>query len=262
MRDPHVVELRYNLKTQETITFDDPPAIVRETEAFHVRVANGSVTFRMKNHHATEESAKEEAENYLRAYEIFTALQYGYQVYFEYRDAQIIDRNPVSPDEPHAKIVGLSALTARAHVPTLRERRPAYPDPPTAFVVSEEVDAMWENYNDYLEGRYPLLPLAYSCYTLLRYTLDTRKNAVAAKKLCVSTKVLEELRKRSSYLGTKRSARKWDIKTNPRPPTHEEERWFEGVLKALIKRLGEYVAEPEGEWPKITLDNFPTLPKL
>ena len=30
MRDPHVVELRYRLKTEETVTFDNPPLLERD----------------------------------------------------------------------------------------------------------------------------------------------------------------------------------------------------------------------------------------
>src|SRR5918997_6187925 len=58
----------------------------RETETFCVHVANGSVTFQIKDHHATRESARQEAKNYLRRYQVFTALQYGYQVSFEFND--------------------------------------------------------------------------------------------------------------------------------------------------------------------------------
>ena len=65
-----------------------------------MHVANGSVTFRMKDHHATRESAGQEAKNYLRRYEVFIALQYGYQVSFEFCDPEIIDRNPPLPGEP------------------------------------------------------------------------------------------------------------------------------------------------------------------
>src|SRR5918995_195383 len=72
----------------------------RETEAFYVHVANGSVTFRMKDHHATRESARQEAKNCLRRYEVSTALQSGSQVSFECCDSEIIDRNPPLPGEP------------------------------------------------------------------------------------------------------------------------------------------------------------------
>lgn len=51
-----------------------------------MHVADGSVTFQIKDHHATRESAGQGAKNYLRRYEVFTALQYGYQVSFEFSD--------------------------------------------------------------------------------------------------------------------------------------------------------------------------------
>ncbi len=65
-----------------------------------MHVADGSVTFQMKDHHATRESARQEAKNYLRRYEVFNALQYGYQVSCEFCDAEIIDRNPPLAGEP------------------------------------------------------------------------------------------------------------------------------------------------------------------
>jgi len=57
MGDPHVVELRYRLKTEATVTFDDPPSLER-AEAFYVHVANCGVTFQIKDHYATRESAR------------------------------------------------------------------------------------------------------------------------------------------------------------------------------------------------------------
>ena len=60
----------------------------------------GSVTFRLKDHLATRESARQEAKNCLRRYEVSTALQSGYQVSFECCDSEIIDRNPPLPGEP------------------------------------------------------------------------------------------------------------------------------------------------------------------
>ena len=57
MRDPHVVELRYRLKAEAMVTFDNLPRS-RETEAVYAHLGNGSVTFRMKDHHATRESAR------------------------------------------------------------------------------------------------------------------------------------------------------------------------------------------------------------
>ena len=75
----------------------------REAEAFYVHVANGSVTFQMKDHHATRESARQEAKNYLRGYEVFTAPRYGYQVNVEFCDAEIIDRIPPLAGGPQVK---------------------------------------------------------------------------------------------------------------------------------------------------------------
>src|SRR5918997_5459151 len=72
----------------------------REMETFCVHVADGRVTFQIKDHHATRESVRQEAKNYLRRYEVFNALHYGYQVSFEFCDAEIIDRNPPLPGEP------------------------------------------------------------------------------------------------------------------------------------------------------------------
>ena len=106
----------------------------RETEAFYVHVANGSVTFQMKDHHATRESARQEAKNYLRKYEVLNARQYGYQVSFEFCDAEVIDRNPPLPGEPRLlKIILLvsqnhtfGGCAANSDLPHLSERIKVY----------------------------------------------------------------------------------------------------------------------------------------
>ena len=77
MRDPHVVALRYRVITDEAVAFDNPPPVERETEAFRMRLADGIVTLEMKDHHSSEEAAREHVEPYLGAWEVFVALGLG-----------------------------------------------------------------------------------------------------------------------------------------------------------------------------------------
>ena len=71
MRDPHVVALRYHIEHSEELTSgDNPPPIERETAAFRMRLADGVATFQMKEHHSSEDSARQVVDEYLRPWEI------------------------------------------------------------------------------------------------------------------------------------------------------------------------------------------------
>lgn len=109
MRDPHVVELRYRLVLDGGDEFRDPPPVERERDAFSVRLADDLLTVTMKEHHPTIDSARVRVDSFLQDWVISAALQYRRrQVSFEYEDADVIDRDPPPPGEPHVITVSAS----------------------------------------------------------------------------------------------------------------------------------------------------------
>ena len=59
MNDPHVEELVYHIETGEGLNFQGPPPVEDETDAFRMILEDGVVTFFMKEHHPTEQSARQ-----------------------------------------------------------------------------------------------------------------------------------------------------------------------------------------------------------
>jgi hypothetical protein len=72
---PHVAGLWYRLKADELVDFSNPQPVERHTNAFYLRLEETVLTVWMKEHHATENSARERVERYLRSWEISAALQ-------------------------------------------------------------------------------------------------------------------------------------------------------------------------------------------
>ena len=77
MRDPHVSTLIYRIETDETVVFDNPEPLERETEAFRMRLADGVLRLEMKEHHASEQSARGRVEPHIRSWELWNALDLG-----------------------------------------------------------------------------------------------------------------------------------------------------------------------------------------
>jgi hypothetical protein len=70
--------LRYRLIPHASVDFaDTAPAVEADATAFSVTLADRVATFEMREHHASEESAKRAVHPYLRAWEIQHALWAG-----------------------------------------------------------------------------------------------------------------------------------------------------------------------------------------
>src|SRR3990172_2429812 len=99
MRDPHVVSLKYKLETTGYVSFENAPPVEAEEGSFSVRLENGIVTCKLKEHFSSVDEARKAVEEFLRAWEIQHGLQYGKQeIRFRFDDAKVIDRNPLPPD--------------------------------------------------------------------------------------------------------------------------------------------------------------------
>jgi hypothetical protein len=258
MRDPHVASLRYRFVAGETVSFDCPPPVERETEAFRMRLEDGVATFEMLEHHASEETARRRVEEYLRAWEIDVALRFGRgEVRFEFEGADVIDRDPPPPGTgvviyAKAAMAAAGALTATGHV-----TRRQYPDPPDKFVVSPDVETMWYRYEGYLRGREPLATMAYACLTLLEASTGGRNRA--AKRYSIEIDVLRALGRLTSSIGDTETARKFKGLSERRPHTGAEKAWIDAAVKALIRRVGEWAFDPGASLPQITMSDLPKL---
>jgi hypothetical protein len=143
MRDPHVASLRYRLVPGETISFDRPRPVERETKAFRLRVENDVATFELKEHHPDEETAKGAVEPFVRAWEIQTWLDWGHAaVRFVFQGADVVDRHPSRQQRGRVLMRETRTATAKAHIVRPAEPRDRYPELPDCFSVSPDVETM------------------------------------------------------------------------------------------------------------------------
>jgi hypothetical protein len=248
-RDPHVVSLSYRIERSEGVTFaDDTGPAEREFDAFRLSVTHETVTAHMKDHHETEQGARGAVEGYLRPWEIYEAVRpMGTGVRFSFEAAEVVDRDP-PPIYSTARAAPTIGSASRVEV--VRELR--LPDLPEAFAMSSDVEVMWTLYECYLQGRDRLLPMAYTCLTRFRY--GSGGNKEAASRYHVDINVLKKLGRLSSTLGDETAARKWDSGHAHQPLSEGDREWVEDAVKLLIYRAGQYASDPDGEWPKITMN--------
>lgn len=269
MNDPQVEELIYHIEPGEGLRFKDPPPIEDETDAFRMTLANGVATFSMKEYYSTERDARQAVDGYLRAWELDVALQHdSYHLRFMFDRSSIIDRAPLPPPPPGTpQTIQVEAAVVSTAVPsvTLVVDRRYYPRPPSDFVASTDATTMWEQYERYKQGRDRLLPMAYSCLARLEHRARTHpakgtKRHKAARMYWVDYEVLDKLGELTNTLGDEVEARKVTPQGQLRAPTDQEVKWIpEGALRCLIRRVGQYAAGPQRDWPQLTMADLPDL---
>jgi hypothetical protein len=149
-----------------------------------------------------------------------------------------------------------TSFEARWAVVRSHDRYPALPDD---FDFSADAEVMWTLYDGYLQGRDRILPMAYTCLSRLEYSAGGRRDDAARQYRIDKKEVLGRLGNLTANLGAGVEARKWEKGGNLRDPTNEERTWSEATVRILIKRAGEYAADPDREWHEITKDNLPSL---
>ena len=82
------------------------------------------------------------------------------------------------------------------------------------------------------------------------------KREKAAKKYFISEKVLKELGTLCSERGGPEEARKSGEFV---PLSAHEKEWVAQVIKASIRRIGEYAKNPNAALPQLTMGDFPQI---
>lgn len=259
MTDEHVESLRYSLKTDGSLEFDDPPPLEHETDALHLRLDGNDLTVWPKAKFASEEDAKEMVDGYLRAWEVYEGLLSGRpSVRFEFRSARIVDH---FGSETSAYVV--SRFATLRSVRRDPERRSTYPKPPRAFAASPDAEAMWQRYEQYLRGHEPLLSMGYACLTRIEFAARNAPVKGSRRKVehvyGIEEAVLRKLGEFTTNLGDEVEARKVHAGSKNRPPNDRERVWIEATVRALVRRSGEYDADPKGMRSRLTMADLPDL---
>ena len=253
MNDPHVEHLHYRLVHGDSVTYVDCEPVEHETDAFRLRLANNELTVEMKEHHPTAQAARAVVGPFIRAWEIDVALRRRRgDLAFHFDKAHIIDRDPPPPGSAQ-RLVGrlISDRMEASDSSTMRVTTTRYPVPPTAFVVSPDVDTLWHRYERYLDGQEPVATMAYFCLTVAESIAGGNRGR-AAEKLGISLNLLDKIGKLSNP-GRKHTP-------DEEPVSDAEEAWLDKAVKLLIRRVGEVAADPSAAASKITLRDHP-LPR-
>ena len=240
MKQQRVESLSYQMTSAEDITYDDPPPLDVDTEKWRGRLENGILTCHMKVHYGSVADARKEVESYLRDWKISAAIEHGRgSMTFNYRNASVINLAPEGKGGDVVYLEGRAACTARATAKLTITRRNYLP-PPEVFRVSPNVETLWGRYEGYLNGKEPLLGMAYFCLSTIEANYGQGRRKAAAHALNVGTEVLDALGRLISTKGDNTAARKAPKRGNWQPLSGTERTWIEAVVKRLIYRVGEY----------------------
>lgn len=71
--------------------------------------------------------------------------------------------------------------------------------------------------------------------------------------------MLDTLGRLATTLGDEVEARKLGPQSQLRAPNAQEVKWIEAALRLLIRRAGQYAADPQRDWPQLTMADLPEL---
>jgi len=252
MNDPHVEALRYRVKHAEDVDYSKAKPLEHEEAGFQIRIENGRAEITMKSHHATAQTARDEVEPFLRAWELTSALRSRPgELEFAYENANIIDRMPNPGATIYAETARITIVGAEVK---LRVGRTNYPEPPGGLLRDAAVDLMFERYARYRAGGATLADAAYFCLTVLEMTASGRSGAV--NHYSVAATVFDNLGRLTGSKGGK-DARKG--KAAHAEFTALKRTWLEEAMKVLIRRAAELAGAPSISHPQITMSDLPPL---
>lgn len=249
MRDPHVEQLHYTLGVEERRDYVDPPPVERETDAFRIHLEDGHLTVEMQEHHATEESAREVVEPYLKAWSLLTGQG---NIWFDYDRAEIVDRDAPEPENGELSVKEYVHITDDVYIDI---KASEYPAPPEGISVSDTLNSMLDVYRTYEDGGRSIGGMGGHCLSILDGSFDGRDDW--RRKLNVASTVVNRLGYLTAEVGDVTTGRK--LGREPRPHTGAEKKWIKAVVRTLMERLGRYEVDPDQELVQITMEDFPPL---
>jgi len=272
MNDPHVKALHYRVIVGKDIDYDNAPPVSGITDEFDLSIDGDIAIFEMKKHYPTADEARAVVDGYLRAWDILIGLEHDPDdLRFVFDRADVIDR---SPHETEKNMVNLQAHVAASTFTSIvslnfspHVSRGRYPSTPQNFIASLDSETMYLRYKAYRQNREKLTSMAYMCLTVLEGSAGERdkvrgqKRKIAGKQYYIDINVLSTLGNLCTEKGDETEARKYSKNRKFPPLSPKEKEWIVSVIKALIRRVGEYeYARSTGaELKQITMGDFPKM---
>ena len=254
MNDPHVVALIYRVEHGDSIDYSTAKPLVVEEPGFRLCVEGLRARFEFKAHYATAEQARNAIADYIRVWEFDATLKRGNPDSFRLRfeTAEIVDRNPTSGAlRVSGCLVGEGAGTLSVK---LTVSTPNYPSLPSDLAIDPDAETLYGRYMGYRQKREPLPGMAYFCLTVLQHGAGSRK--AAARKYGIDIAVLAKLGDLTANRGGAQARKAAGVATEL---SHQEHRFLNGAVKAIVRRVAERAHAPTGTLPTIALSDLPPL---
>ena len=253
MNDPHVVALIYRIEHGDSIDYSKANPLVVDEPRFRLSVEDMRARFEFKVHHATAEQARDAIADYIRVWEFDATLKRGNPDSFRLRfeKPEITDRNP-TPGAIRLSgclVGGVASMSAKLTVST-----PNYPSPPSDLAIDPEAETMHGRYMGYRQKREPLPSMAYFCLTVLEAGAGSRK--AAARKYGIDISVLAKIGDLTANRGGAQARKAGGVATEL---SHQEHRFLDRAVKAIVRRVAERAHAPTGVLPTISLSDLPSL---
>ncbi len=258
MNKPHIDKLYYSMVVHTSVDYKKASPATDETEIFIMTARDKKVIFDIKQHYESVEKIRRVTDEYLKQWEILIGLKtVPSEITFKFEHADIIDLEP----DRDSGIVRLLASSVKAvsskSSPGFHISRDKYPDPPSGFSVSPDVDTMFFRYKAYHEGQDHLASMAYLVLTILEMSSKTRLKA--SQKYNISETILDKLAKlcANQNQGEKQNP---SMEDSFAALSSIDKAWMLAACRLIIKRKGEYenCGSSDG-LPALTMDDLPLL---
>ena len=255
MRDPHVQEMYYEVNSGEGISYDDPEPVSFTNHLGKFDLREGILQIFPVEHFPEEEMARRAMEPFLQSWEIEADITSNIgTIRFKFEKVKLIDRDPPPPGSSQVIQPKTVYNDSVVYDVSLHLTKKKYPDPPTAFRATPEVQHGYRRWLRYRQGKESLQSMAYFVLTMLESVAGGRQ--MASNSYQIERKILDTIGKLSSIKGNESTARKaGSLKFQEL--TGNEKRWLEEAIQRVIQRLGETASG--AQLKQITLTDFPKL---
>jgi len=256
MNKPHIDKLYYSMIVHSSVDYKKASPTIDETEIFMMTARDKKVIFDIKQHYESVERIRRVTDEYLKQWEILIGLKtVPNEITFKFEHADIIDLEP----DQNSGIVRLLASSVNAvslkSNPGFHISRDKFPDPPSGFSVSPDVDTMFYRYKAYHEGHDHLASMAYLVLTILEMKAKTR--VTASQKYNISETILDKL----ATLCANQNQEEKHNSSHSDPfvaLSSIDKAWMLAACRLIIKRKGEYESRGSSDGlPMLTMDDLP-----
>jgi hypothetical protein len=243
MQDPHVEEVYYEIGTGDGVSFSNPPPLAITNHLGRFDLTDGKLTIYPADHFADGAEARAVLEPFLRAWEVESDLSRNIgSIRFKYTAVRKVDRDPPPTPESGAAHLSVQAgeVVLMSDAVSLHITQRNYPDPPSSFRTTPEVEIAYRRWLGFREGREPLPSMAYAVLTLLESMAGGRRQAAATFQ--IDYIVLDTIGRLSSTKGDSDSTRKFAEGGKVQPLIGSESAWLEAAIRRVVRRMGEHAA--------------------